>query len=183
MRHAGSGSTKEGCAWIYYAMLLFVVLFWGVSSVLYTYIYNRYSASALGALLALSSFLLFLALAVKKRLRFDRRYARIALPICLLNGLACLLQRIGLQYTTPASYAFLEHLSCVVVPIMMFLFIRKRPTLLQGLAGCVCLVGCFVLSGLSVDGLSFGMGDALCAAAGILLGVVMASLCSVHFYS
>lgn len=175
MRRTELGN-KERHAWIYYAMLVFVVLFWGVSSVFYTYIYRHYSASALGALLTFFSALVFILLSFKKRLRFDCRYVKIALPICLLNGIACLLQRIGLQYTTPASYAFLEHLSCVVVPIMMFAFLRKKPTFLQALAGILCLVGCFILSGLSVGGLSFGVGDALCATAGVLLGVVIAAI-------
>lgn len=162
---------------VYYAMLFFVVFFWGVSSVCYSYIYKHYSASALGALMTFFSMLVFLALSLKKRVPFHRRYLKVALPICLLNAAACLLQRIGLQYTTPAKYAFLEHISCVIVPVMLFAFLRKKPTVLQGVAGVICLAGCFVLSGIDLgEGFSLSVGDAMCALAGILLGVVVAAI-------
>ena len=163
--------------WFYYAGILFVVSFWGISSILYTYLYRYYSASALCTLMTFFCALFFLILTRKKWHLFDRRYWRIALPICGINALACMLQRIGLQYTTPAKYAFLEHLCCVVVPIMMFVFTKKSPARAQWCASLLCLTGCFVLSGVSfMGGGSVGLGDALCATAGILFGVCVAAI-------
>ncbi len=99
------------------------------------------------------------------------------MPTGFFVGLANLLQKIGLQYTTPTKYAFLENLSCVVVPLLFFLFIRRKPGALTVTASVLCLVGCFVLSGLSLSGggVSFGAGDVLCALAGILYGVNIAA--------
>lgn len=170
-------ATHARPAWIYYVALAFVVSFWGVSSILYTYLYRYYSASALCTLMTFFCALFFLILTRKKWRLLDRRYLRIALPICGLNALACMLQRIGLQYTTPAKYAFLEHLCCVVVPIMMLVFTKKSPARTQWCASLLCLMGCFILSGVSFSGGGFmGLGDALCATAGILFGVCVAAV-------
>ncbi len=155
----------------YYLMLLIVVITWGFDPIVNRYLYGYYSAAALSALSTFVSALAFLFLARKKLRLLDQRYFRIALPICLCNSLAGVLQRIGLQYTTPARYAFLEHLSCIAVPLVLFFFFKKRPGGLQILASVLCLIGCLVLSGAGVFHLSFGIGDILCALAGILFGV------------
>lgn len=170
--------TGERPGWMYYAALLFVVAFWGISSVVYSYFYQYYSAAVLTSIMTLFSALFFWISAGKKLTLLDKRYLKIALPICCLNAFANVIQRIGLQYTTPAKYAFFEHLSCVVVPVMMFLFIRKKPTLLQGGAGVCCLAGCFILSGVSFsgEGAALGVGDALCIISGVLMGICVAAI-------
>ncbi len=163
--------------WLYYAALIFVVIFWGLATVLAYYLYRFYSAAALSAIMTLVAAIFFWALAGKKIKQIDRHYWKIALPIGIVNALANLLQKIGLQYTTPANCIFFEHISCIVVPIMMFLFIRKRPTILQALAGICCLAGCFILSGAGTSGLgAFNIGDVLCLSAGVLFGVYIAGV-------
>ena len=163
---------------LYYVALSFVVLFWGFSSVGYYYFYKYYSAAVLISIMTLFSAIFFWIIAGKKLKQLDKRYWKIALPICLLNSFANVIQRIGLQYTTPANYAFFEHLSCVVVPVMMFVFIRKRPTILQAIAGVCCLVGCFILCGVSFSSAqsTFGIGDVLCIISGVLLGICVAAI-------
>lgn len=156
----------------YYLMLLFVVVAWGCDPIINRHLYKYYSAAALSSLATLASALMFLFLSRKKLcLLKDKRYFTAALPICLVNSLACVLQRIGLQYTSPAHYAFLEHLSCAAVPLILFFVFRKKPTVVQILASFVCLVGCFLLASGGGIQLSLNVGDALCAAAGILLGL------------
>ncbi|MBR2937473.1 MAG: DMT family transporter [Oscillospiraceae bacterium] len=163
--------------WVYYIALLFVVVFWGVSSVLYHYFYKYYSAAVLATIMTFFSSVFFWILARKKLAGIDKKFLKVTVPICLLNALGCVLQRIGLQYTTPANYAFFEHLSCVVVPVVMFILIRKKPRRIQGIAGVCCLTGCFILCGVSLSGDSMmGVGDALCISAGILLGMCVAAI-------
>ena len=164
--------------WVYYAALAFVVLFWGLSSVVYSWFYRYYSAAVLSSIMTFFSAIFFLLLGRKKLKFLNRKYLKIALPICLLNALANVLQRIGLQYTTPANYAFFEHLSCVVVPVMMFVFVRKKITLLHAAAGICCLTGCFILCGVGIGSGAalLGIGDALCIIAGVLIGVCVAAI-------
>ena len=168
----------EPPVWMYYAALLFVVGFWGISSVMYPYFYQYYSAAVLTSIMTLFSALVFWIVARKKLSQLNGQFLKIALPICCLNGFANVLNRIGLQYTTPANYAFFEHVSCIVVPVMMYVFIRKKPTLLQGGAGICCLIGCFILSGVSFsgEGAGLGIGDALCIIAGVLIGICVAAI-------
>ena len=154
----------------YFLMLFTVVLAWGIDPVVNRYLYRYFSAAALSSLMTLASALLFLFLARKSLRRENLRFLRIALPITLLNSLACVFQRIGLQYTSPARYAFFEHLSCVTVPIILYLCFRKKPTVLQTVAAVLCLGGCLLLAGADVVRGAFGIGDILCMLAGILLG-------------
>ena len=153
------------------AMLLFVTLIWGLDPIVNSYLYQYYSAAALSSLSTLLSAIFFFLLSVKRLHLFNRSYLKIALPIALINSLACLLQRIGLQYTTPAKYSFLEHLSCVVVPLLLLLFFKKKPSLLQWFANALCICGCLVLTGAGTETFALGPGELLCALAGILFGV------------
>ena len=107
----------------------------------------------------------------------DKKFLKVAVPICALNALANVVNRIGLQYTTPANYAFFENISCVVVPVMMFLFVRKKPKLIQGIAGVSCLIGCFIMCGVKLSGgNTIGIGDGLCLLSGALVGVCLAAI-------
>lgn len=164
----------------YYLMLLIVVITWGLDPIVNRYLFGYYSAAALSTLCALASALMFLFIARKKWKRFDRRYLCIAMPISLANSLACILQRIGLQYTTPARYAFLEHLSCITVPLFLFLCFRKRPSPFQALSSLLCLGGCLILTGAGREAFSLQIGDILCGAAGLLLGlgIVLTAICT-----
>ena len=165
-------ATKKQSNKIYYFMIWFVVLVWGVSPLFADYMHNYYSASILNALIGFSAFICLLIVCAKKLKFINKDLLKIALPTGLINAVASLLQKIGLTYgATPSNYAFLENLSCVVVPILMFLFIRKKPSLLK-IIGCIlCLGGCFLLSIDPVtNSIGFATGDILCALAGIMYG-------------
>ncbi len=162
--------TKTRARWPYYAALLFVVFFWGCSSIIYSYLYNYYSASVLSAVMTFFSFLFFFILSRKKLKKFDASYLKYGLPACLFSAFAGVMQRIGLQYTTPAHYAFLEHIACVVVPIAVFLLVRKKPSVPQSFSVVICLVGCFIISGADFSS-DINVGDILCFSAGILYGL------------
>lgn len=163
--------------WVYCGGLLFVVVFWGVSSVLYTYFYRYFSAAVLTGIMTFFSAIFFWILAGKRLKNMNRKFLKVVIPICAINAFANVLNRIGLQYTTPANYAFFENVSCIVVPVMMFVFIRKKPTRIQVIAGITCLAGCFIMCGVSVTGSSvIGIGDGLCLLSGVLIGVCVAAI-------
>ena len=160
-----------------YCALLFVVCIWGLAPLLYKRLYAYCSPLIAMAIISLLSALSLLALSVKHLKKLDKKYFLVAIPTGVFNSLAALSQKIGLQYTTPTQYAFLENLSCVVVPILMFVFIRQKPSLAKIIASVICLVGAFILSGmdLSNGGVSFGKGEILCALSGVFYGVNIAA--------
>lgn len=160
----------------YVGMLIAVAVLWGLDPIVNSILYEHYSAAALSTLSTVFSALLFFLISMKKLKLLNRDYLKIALPIALCNSLACLLQRIGLQYTTPAKYSFLEYLSCIVVPIVQLIVLRKSPSKIKWLSCSICLVGCLLLTGAAEGSLGIGVGEILCALAGILFGVAIFSI-------
>ena len=162
------GATKKS---IHYAGLLTVILVWGLDPIVNSYFYRYFSPTALTTISTFFPALFFTAFAARKLSALNASYFKIAIPISLLNSIACLMQKIGLKYTTPATYAFLEHLSCVMVPLSLLLFFRNKPRSKDWLAAGLCFVGCFVLCGMDEDAISLGVGELLCGGAGLLLGI------------
>ncbi len=159
----------------YYLMLFSVIAVWGISPTIYTLFLRSFSASLLSTLCTFGSTVMFFFMARRKLKFLNRKFLSTALPISLMNAVACVMQRIGLQYTDPSSYAFLEHLSCAVVPIMLFFLLRKKPTLSEWVSCGMCLVGCFILGGIKFGTqIPVGIGDLLCGGAGITFGVCIA---------
>lgn len=160
-----------------YIGIVFVVIIWGLYPIFTSGLLERYSGGIFTFVSSLIAAVALLPECVSKFRLLDRSYFKVAVPTGLFVGVANLMQKIGLRYTTPTQYAFLENLSCVVVPLLLFLFIRKKPTPLTVTASVLCLAGCFVMSGFNPTdtGLSFGGGEILCALAGVFYGVNIAA--------
>ena len=155
-----------------YAAIIFVVFVWGASPPINVYLYGGYSAAICSATMALVSAVSLLFICLPHLKKLDKDHFKIAGITGLFNALAAISQKIGLQYTTPTKYAFLENLSCVLVPILLFILIKKKPSFLTVLAALLCLASSFILSG-DMSG-SFGIGEWLCAVSGLLYGVNLA---------
>lgn len=160
-----------------YIGLLFVVFIWGISPLVTLKLYAYYSPTFRNAVAALILIIFYVIIARKKLGNIGLKYWKAALPFGICYSMANILQKIGLPYTTPVKYAFLENLSCVIVPIMVFVFARKKPTFIKIFSSALCLVSVFILNGLSfTSGFSFGIGEVLCAAAGLLYGINIAGV-------
>ena len=159
-----------------YSAIIFVVFVWGIAPLITSCLLDIYSPSIYSATGALISGVALLFVCSKNLKELNKDYLKIAIPTGFFNALANLLQKIGLQYTTPTQYAFLENLSCVIVPVLLYFLIKKKPGILTVLAGALCLAGCFTLSGMDFSSgkVAFGIGEILCALAGLLYGVNIA---------
>lgn len=159
-----------------YLGICFVVLLWGTAPLLTLLFYEYYSPTIRVAFQALVSASALLLLSAKRLKEVDWSYFRVALPTGLFYAAANILQKIGLQYTTPTHYSFLENLSCVVVPLLMLLFTRKKPSGLTMFASVLCLFSMFVLTGVGREqGGTSVLGDVLCALSGVFYGVNIAA--------
>lgn len=157
-----------------YIGLIFVIFLWGAGPLITLFFYKYYSPTMRVAFGSLTSGIAMLLIARKKIGLLNKNYFKIAIPTGVCLGLADILQKIGLQYTTPTNYAFLENLSVVTVPLVLFFLVRKKPTPQTVVAVALCLVSSLVLTGVLEDGGSFGKGDILCALSGMLYGVNIA---------
>lgn len=159
-----------------YGGIVFVMLIWGLYPVFTSNLLSYYSGGMFTFISSLVSAVALLLISIPKLKEINGNYFKVAIPTGFFVGLANLLQKIGLQYTTPTMYSFLENLSCVIVPILLFLFIRKKPSFLTLTASVLCLGACFILSGVGFsDNIFFGKGEILCALAGIMYGVNIAA--------
>lgn len=159
-----------------YIMIITVVFMWGITPAMQKSLNDRYSAGLRNVItMAISTIALFL-ICIKKIKKINASYFKVAVPTGVFMSIASLIQKIGLLYTTPAKYAFLENLSCVVVPLILFFFLKKKPSLLTIISCVLCLIGSFILGGNfgSGAGFAFGVGEILCALAGVFYGVNIA---------
>lgn len=158
-----------------YAELFTVVLIWGCAPFFTLYAYEYYSSAIYSFFTSVVSCVCLILLNLNKLKTINAKYFKIAIPTGLFYSCATLFQKIGLNYTTPTKYAFLENLTCIAVPALSFILIKKKPNYIT-VTGCIaCLASSFVLCGVSSEGFSFGIGEILCAAAGIFYGVNIAA--------
>ena len=157
-----------------YLGLSFVILLWGIAPLLTLWFYQWFSPTARVAFGSLTSGLAMLLISCRRLRLLTRRYFLLAVPTGVALGTADILQKIGLQYTTPTNYAFLENLSVVVVPFILFLLIKKRPRPLTLVAVFLCLLSSLILTGVLTEGGGASYGDILCALAGVFYGVNIA---------
>ena len=160
---------------IAYLGLIFVILVWGVVPLITLKFYEVYSPTLRVAFLSLVCSVALFVISRKKLHLLDRSYFRVAIPTGIFLCLGNILQKIGLQYTTPTHYAFLENLSVLIVPVLLYAFTRKKPGILTVSGAILCLVSCFLLTGMGKEqGETSWLGDVLCALSGLAYGVNIA---------
>lgn len=154
-----------------YISLFFVVFIWGSAPLFTLELYNYFSPSVRLFLSEVVLVISYIAISGKHLKEFNWDYLKVGIPTGIFLSLANLSQKIGLLYTTPVKYAFLENLSCITVPILMFILVKKKPTFMSVLSCITCLVGIYILSGITPNDASlWGIGETLCATSGLLYG-------------
>lgn len=158
---------------IYYAGIVFVILIWSLFPVVTKSLFVHYTPSLWDTAGSLISMIALLIISRKKLKLLNWDYFKVAIPTGAFYSAACLLQKFGLTISTPAMFAFLENTSCIFVPILMWVFVKEKITWPKMLSAIICLVGVFVLCCGSGQ-LQFGLGEILCALAGICYSVNIA---------
>jgi len=154
-----------------YIGLFFVVFVWGCAPLLTLELYKYFSPTIRVCLSESAALVAYILVSVKHLKRFNCEYLKVGIPTGIFLALANISQKIGLLYTTPARYAFLENLSCITVPILMFILVRKKITFVTVLSCFMCLASIFTLNKVSFGGSSsWGIGEILCAISGLLYG-------------
>ena len=155
---------------ISYIGLFFVVFVWGLSPLLTLQLYQFYSPTIRVCFADIILVITYTILSKNHLKEFNMNYIKVGVPTGLFLSLANITQKIGLLYTTPAKYAFLETFSSITVPILMFILVKKKPKVTTIIASFLCLISAFVLNGMTLTGTSWGIGEILCALSGLLYG-------------
>lgn len=162
-----------------YAALISVVLIWSLSPIVSNVrlVKENYSP---GMIITLRSAFATLALAIvnaKKLKDINRDYFKVAVPSGIVLASATLCQMIGYRYeAAPGESAFLENISVIVIPVFLYLFTKKKPTLWKIVAAALCFIGSAIiaLAGSAGNLFSVSLGKWLAIVAGVLYGVNIA---------
>ena len=159
-----------------YIGIISVVLIWGVIPTFKkALIGGHFSAAVYSAITTGAGAVALLLISIKDIKKINISYFKMAIPTGLFVGAAALFQAIAYKYdASPTKQAFLENLSCVVVPILLFVITKKKPSWLTLLACALCLASSFILGDIFSVGLSFGTADVLNALAGVFYGINIA---------
>ena len=155
----------------YYFGLITVILIWGISPNITNYLLNFYSAPIQNVISSIVSICAMFIICRKKLKLLNADYFKVAIPTGIFYSLAIIAQKIGLTMTTPTRFAFLENVSCITTPLFMLLLIKQKISLWKFLSGGLCMLGIYFLCGGMGDSMNFGMGEFLCALAGVLYSV------------
>ena len=141
---------------IAFITLLVVVALWGIAPVVSKSIFDegRYSPGILIALRGLFS-IIAMAIIINKGFKKLNKSYLICIPAGIILAAAYLFQFVGLKYTVPSKNTFLENISCITIPIFMFIFIREKPTWYSIVSALICVVGSLILVAEGFDFLHF----------------------------
>jgi drug/metabolite transporter (DMT)-like permease len=102
--------------------------------------------------------LIFFHKAIFKMTKTDFKIGLIAGGI---NFLGYQVQTTGLKYTTPANSAFLTGTYVVMIPFVVWIFLRRKPDRKSFIAIVLSVIGMMILTGIFKHGLVIHFGDAL----------------------
>ena len=165
---------------IAFITLLIVVALWGVAPVISKTIFESdvYSPGILIAMRGLFS-IIAMAIVINKGFKKVNKSYLICIPAGIILAAAYIFQFVGLKYTVPSKNTFLENISCITIPIFMFIFIREKPTWYSIVSALICVVGSLFLVGNGFNFLEFFksgnlLGDGLSAIGGLFFGLDIA---------
>ncbi len=167
------GNTTKKPQIFYMLMLVLVVTIWGIAPNLSKFLLGHYSPAIKSAAASAVAFFALLIITSRKLKHLNLTYFKIALPTGIFYSAACILQSVGLKYTTPTMSTFLENLSCLVVPVLIWLMTKRRPTIFKFIAAVLCITSVYILGGAKLDG-ALSYGNILCGIAGLFYGVNIA---------
>ena len=141
---------------IAFIVLILVVVLWGVAPVASKAVFDNdvYSPGLLIALRGLTS-VIAMAIFINKGFKKINKSYWICIPAGIILAAAYIFQFVGLKYTVPSKNTFLENISCITIPIFMFIFIREKPTWPSIISAIICVIGSLFLVGNGFNFLHF----------------------------
>ncbi|MEE0704826.1 MAG: DMT family transporter [Adlercreutzia sp.] len=132
---------------VYKLMLLAATIIWGIAFVVMKDAVDVLPpAQLIGVRFLLTGLLMAAVFHRSLRGTLNGPCLRAGLVLALVTFLAFWVQTIGLADTTPGKNAFLTATYCVIVPFLLWIVARKRPTLANVGAAVLCIAGIGLVS-------------------------------------
>lgn len=154
----------------YYCIVLLVVVLWGIAPIVTDYLLRFYSPTIETFLYYFLSGLILFFVYFKNFKSLTKECFKVAFYTGIFLAIGNIIIKIGLFYTTPSNYAFLENLQMVFVPIVVFFMTGEKPTIITIFSCLLCLVGCATLCGI-FSNFTIAWGDLLCCLATVFFGI------------
>ncbi len=155
-----------------YILLFSISILWGSTFILGKILMEVFPVSFIVSVRFLIALALF-TMIFRKKIRMNMRIFRNGTIIGLINGIALIVQMIGLKYTTASNSAFLTSTFIVFIPFIEYFVYRKKPSanILSGIG--VSLVGVYLLSftNLAAGFGGINKGDLITLVCGFLYGL------------
>lgn len=140
-------------------VLLSVTLVWGISFPIMSIVLKHIGPYTFLALRYLTAGIILSVFIFKKFKNIDRKTLKGGLLIGLALFFGCILQTVGLVYTTASKSGFLTGLNVVLVPMLIAVIYKKVPDFKSIIGVLLSVVG---LAAMSLDGsMSMNFGDTL----------------------
>lgn len=139
--------------------LLLVALFWGGGFVAGKFALTGVTPLNSMAYRYLGATLVMVFFCFRKFKLMNKKTLLCGGGIGLLIFSGCLLQTIGLQYTTPGKQSFIISLYTVMVPLLSWIIVKTKPSKRILVAAVIALLGISLLT--LTDDLTIGFGDFL----------------------
>lgn len=112
---------------------------------------------------------------VKRFKKFDKTVLRDGILLGVVLFFAYAVQTVALNYTTPSKNAFLTEVYCVLVPFLMWIIFKKKPTAKNFVAAFTCLAGVLIIAffGKTDKASNEALGDGLTVFCGLFYALQM----------
>lgn len=149
-------------------ILLFIIsLLWGSTFVYSKVLLESFSISFIVAWRFTVAFALF-AIIFWKKVKFTKRLVRNGSVIGIINGLALVVQLLGLQHTTASNSAFLTTTYILFVPFIEYFVWKTKVTRGILLGIIMSVMGVYLLSFKDLSSFSMNTGDVITIGCGLL---------------
>jgi drug/metabolite transporter (DMT)-like permease len=139
--------------------LLAVTVVWGASFPIMSIAFKSVPPYSFIAIRYILSALILGTVFIKKFKNFNKEILKPGILIGLALGIGCILQAVGLVYTTPSKSGFITGLNVIFVPIFIALLYKKLPDFKTNI-GVVLSVSGLALMSIS-GGIGINIGDFL----------------------
>jgi drug/metabolite transporter (DMT)-like permease len=139
--------------------LIAVTVVWGASFPIMSIAFKSVPPYSFIAIRYILSALILGAVFIKKFKNFNKEMLKPGILIGLALGIGCILQAVGLIYTTPSKSGFITGLNVIFVPIFIALLYKKLPDFKTNVGVVLSVLGLALMS--ISGGMGINLGDFL----------------------